>query len=268
MAEAGDDQGTGKFMAVLVFVASFMIVVVFLISSLAPILSSYDYSVSDAPTPMGFSATDMTTYTLYNNTYGGGYYNMTPAMYLNYVTLPDISFGGGVTYDGGWTNMTFLAPDEVIYFFPDKGTDPDTFKFWSHTGIFDSNRVYVSYNDILNNVKSVIGDNGERISRAEVKIELYRSYTVFFIFPTGVEPKASLDAQTGYLVYIGQSTIQQYASTGNNAWDYVTGILTFNLPGGGTGVQWFDVMLSMAVYAAILFIAYWAITRLLGAIIP
>jgi hypothetical protein len=121
----------------------------------------------------------------------------------------------------------------------------------------------VSYGDIEKNIKTVNG-----VQRSEVIINVGQPYTVFFIFPMNSTVDILLKTHTGYSIVLGQSQAQAMAAQQNNAWNYVTGILTFNMPNGGTGVSWFDFMISATIDAAILFIAFWAITRLIGAFMP
>jgi hypothetical protein len=276
MAGSGGDEGSGGMMKAVVFVAAFLAVVLFLMTSLSPILTPGNTTASNQPSIVGFSATDMSSYQYYNTSSGNRMYNATPAMRAGSIILPSISFGNAPIVAGGWGNMSWSANGETVhgylvasYFNLRLGaggfTDAinDAWIFWAHTGIWDSHWCSVSYGDIEKNIKTVNG-----VQRSEVVINVGQPYTVFFIFPMNSTVDILLKTHTGYSIVLGQSQAQALAAQQNNAWNYVTGILTFNMPNGGTGVSWFDFMISATIDAAILFIAFWAITRLIGAFMP
>jgi hypothetical protein len=270
MAGTGGDAGAGKMMATLVFVAGFLVIVLFLLSSFAPVLQVGNYTNTQDMEILGFSAGEMSEYKFFNTTAGPSYYDIKTSMYCAYISVPSIWIGIDPIVTGGWSNMSFDTAGADIEIYPLYRTDllfgnKNEFVLFAHYGLWDAKTIILSHDDILAKVRTV-GSPSAAVERADIVVSFDRTYTIFFIFPNGVDPGAALDARTGFKVALGQSLDQSYADMGKDAWSYIIGIMTFNIPGGGTGVHEFDLMISVVVYAAVLFIAYWAITRLIGAL--
>lgn len=263
MGDSGGDAGAGKMMAVLVFITGFSIMLVFLLYSFSPILSAAHQIGQQNISIEGFTASDLATYTMYSTGQGAGYYlyNITPTMKATYLSFPTAYIAGLTampTCIGGWSNMTFNGPSTVRMYIDTDGT----FYFWSHAGWWDAHTVHLTFDDMVAHTTVVGG-----VQRCSVVITLDQAYTVFFIYPKGVDPYSVAVTTNGFSVGVGQSTLQSYTSTGNNAWNYVTGIIFFNLPNGGIdNGGWIDRIVSIVFDAALLFVAYWAITRLIGAL--
>lgn len=270
MAGTGGDEGAGKMMATLVFVAGFLVVVLFLLSSFAPVLQIGNYTNTADMDIMGFSAGEMTEYEFFNTTAGPAFISVIDAMYCSYISVPSIWIGVNPIQIAGWSNLSFDTDAANIQIYPlhrvDLLTgDRDEFVLFAHYGLWDAKTIVLSHDDILSKVKTT-GTPSAPVQRADIVVSFDRTYTIFFIFPAGVDPGAVLDAHTGFKIALGQTMDQAYADMGKDAWGYIIGIMTFNIPGGGTGVHEFDLMISVIIYAAVLFIAYWAITRLIGAL--
>lgn len=268
MAGTGGDAGAGKMMATLVFVAGFLIVMVFLLVSFAPILQSNNYQQKSDLTALGFSASDMATYTFFNTTQGGSNYLITPDKVSWYVALPQTYAGINPTIYGGWSNMTFDPPGagstDIHLYIQGNASLSGTggyIKLWAHWGLWDAGEFAISYDDVIAKMRDVGGKQ-----RADIVFYLDHPYTLFVICPANTNAADILYTNNGYIVAVGQSLEQSYEDAGKNAWNYVIGIITFNIPGGGTGSIWFDLMLSVVIDAALLFVAYWSITRLIGAL--
>jgi hypothetical protein len=270
MAGTGGDAGAGKMMATLVFVGGFLIVVLFLLSSFAPILQTGNYTNTSDMAALGFSAGDMTEYRFFNTTFGPAYFDVTASKYCAYISVPSVWIGIDPIVTGGWSNMTFDTDGADVDFYPLYRHDilmgdKNEFIFFAHYGLWDAKTIIVSIDDVLAKIKAS-GTAMAMTHRADIVVSFDRTYTLFFIFPAGVDPEAAMEARSGFKVALGQTMDQAYADMGKDAWSYIIGIMTFNIPGGGTGVGEFDLMISVVIYAAILFIAYWAITRLIGAL--
>lgn len=278
MSGTGGDEGSNKMMGTVVYVAGFLAVVLFLMTSLSPILTPGSTTAANQPSIQGFSATDLSTYQYYNTSSGQRMYNATPAMRGVSIVLPSVSFGNTPILAGGWGNMSWSANGIMVHGYlvasyfnlnivlGEHGfvnSINDAWIFWAHTGWWDSHYSVISYGDIEKNIRTVNG-----VQRSEVVVNVGQPFTVFFIFPMNATVDVLLKTHTGYQIVLGQSQAQALSATQNNAWNYVTGILTFNMPNGGTGVGWFDFMISATIDAAILFIAFWAITRVIGAFMP
>jgi hypothetical protein len=277
LAGTGGDEGSHGMMGTVVFVAAFLATILFMMSSFSPILAPGNTAADNQPTIPGFSASDMSNYQYYNTSAGHSFYNATPAMRGATIIIPSISFGNTPTEDGGWSNMSWSVNGITVraylvasYFDTPilplggyKSSVNDAWIFWAHTGIWDSKWTAISYGDIEKKIARVNG-----VQRASVVIDVGQPLTVFFIFPSLSDADILLKTHTGYQIILGQSQAQALAAQQNNAWNYVTGILTFNMPNGGTGVSWFDFIISATVDAAILYIAFWALTRLIGAFMP
>lgn len=258
--DSGGDAGAGKMMAVMVFITGFSIMLIFLLYSFSPILNAAHQVGQQEISIEGFTAADLATYEMYSTGLGAGVYlyNITPAMKATYLEFPSISMGAIPLCIGGWSNMTFNAGVTIRMYIDTDGE----FYFWCHSGWWDSKTVHLTFADMT--AKSAVV-NG--MQRCNFVITLDQSYTVFFLYPTGVDPYSVAVTTNGFSVALGQSVAQSYESTGNNAWNYVTGIITFNLPNGGIdNGGWVDRIVSIVFDSALIFIAYWAITRLIGAL--
>ncbi len=265
---------------VVVFVSAFLMAVLFMMSQLAPIISPNSVS-AQIPSVPGFSSSDMGTYQYFNNTQGNFGYNVTSSMLALNIVIPSISFGNGPIQTGGWGNISwpiisqsitvhgYLVQSYFTYAVPklgnggSAGSINDAWIFWAHTGIWDSHYSAISYGTIEKNCVAVNG-----VLRSQVPIDPGIPLTAFFVFPLNSNVDAVLQSHQGYYVVIGQSQAQAIQANGNNAWNYIAGILTFNIPNGGTGNPWFDNMISASIDAAVLFVAFWALTRVIGALMP
>jgi hypothetical protein len=258
MAGTGGDEGAGKMMGTVVFVAAFLIVIVFMLSSFGQIISKDESYNAVELTARGFSAADMATYDFYVNSEGNKIYNVTTDMVADSISIATITvFDDSLPrVTGGRDDMWFVTADDLkIHFYV---MNWEEIIFWYHDGWWDSHTAKFDKDDIVAAAKPVNG-----VMRATLP---FGPYTAFVIFPNGTSVASVLESHEGYSVSVGQSSFQAYEQSANNAWNYVTGILTFDMPGDGTGVQMFDVMISVVVYAGILFIAFWAITRVIGAV--
>jgi hypothetical protein len=270
---SGGDEGSGRMMATLVFVAGFLIVILFLRSSFGNIL--YGPGNVDSQkrlTAIGFSADDLAIYNIFptNTISHGPTYNITSDKVVSFFSMGAVSWGNGPETTGGWSNMSYHSSSGVdlhLYIVSANGllntVSGEAVVFWCHSGLWDSHLVVLRFDDILAKLKT-----SNNFQKSTIVIQLDQSYTAFFMFPMGADAKTLLEQHTGYIVSVGQSQTQSLTSAGYGGWNYIAGIITFNIPNGGTGYVWFDVIISTVVDASLLFIAYWAITRLIGALIP
>ena len=138
-----------------------------------------------------------------------------------------------------------------------------TWVFWSSYGWWDAKTIEVSFGTIM----SLYSDG-----KSSVTIDMgMASYTVFFVFgsnATASAALASLNSNTGYSVTMGQSLIQATQAMRNDVFGFVASIITFSPGKYSTGDPWIDFMISSAIDVCILWIAFWAVTRILGSIIP
>ena len=280
MAGSGGDEGSGGMMKAVVFVAAFLAAILVLMSQLSPILTPGTGTADNQATIKGFSASDLAEMTIFNNSDGRQLYNATPAMRAGSIVLPSISFGNNpIISGGGWGNMSWSANGQTVrgylvasYFNLRVGSGGftaainDAWIFWTHTGLWDVHWTAISYGDIEKNIK--VANNAQR---SDVLISIGQGYTASFIFPmnaTAQQVDTLLKTHTGYSITLGQTHVQATQATQNNAWNYISGIMLFQLPNGGTGSWLINFMISFTVDACLAFIAFWAITRLIGAFMP
>ena len=271
MAGSGGDEGSGRMMATVVFIAGFLIVIVFLMSSFGTILYGPANTSSQRQlSALGFSADELAIYNIFptNTPSAGPTYNITSDKVVSYFSMGAVSWGNGPETTGGWSNMSYHSSSGVdlhLYIVSATGlmntVSGDAIVFWCHSGWWDSHLVVLRYDDILAKLKNI-----NNFQKSTITIQLDQSYTAFIIFPIGSDASTLLKQHTGYWVSVGQSQTQSLSSSGYSGWNYVIGVVSFNIPNGGTGYVWFDVIISTVVDASLLFIAYWAITRLIGAL--
>jgi hypothetical protein len=275
MAGSGGDEGSGKMMSTVIFVAGFLIAIVFLMYSFGSVLyGPGDSSGSRELTAVGFSADELATYNLFNTSSGNSTYEISPDKVGDHISIPSIAFSDARISTGGWTNMTFVSNGgtNIHLYVIDDARNPwvtpgnrvgHVVVFYCHTGWWDAHSVILQLNDIIHDARI---ENG--VIKAKITIQLDQSYTAFFVFPAGSDPITLLNNDSGYVIALGQSQTQSLSSAGYSGWNYVIGIISFNIPNGGTGYQMFDVMISVVINASLLFIAFWALTRLIGALMP
>lgn len=259
------DSGAKGIMGVIVFISVFVIMFSLLLSYAAPLVFAGESKARDvADGPEGFDASEYTTTNFYNTTNGEYAYAMTPNLYGTHIKIPGADFfDDGINSD--WTdadkNLKFSVTDGTgahefyIFLYPikDYNGDGDAFVLYSKTGWWDAHHRIISEQEIIDKTED---------GRASFSVSLGVMCTVYFVFPTDHQVNTYLGLRSGFNVSIGQTAIDE-ARDSNGFWDVIVGLLTFNLPNGGTGVQIIDILLSTAFIASCSFIIFWAATRIL-----
>jgi hypothetical protein len=248
-------------MSLMVFITSFGIIVGLLVTGLSPILYNTPQEQAD-PIP-GFNANELMGYTLFPTGLSGNptYYTVVPAMNANSITIPSDSLGGYTSpaVSGGWNNMTFNNDGTTIraYLVEDVG-----WVFWCSGGWWNSYSDTIKDTDITKNM-------GVDSVSATVHVALGgKSYTALYAFDDSTPVASQLANHTGYTVALGQSQMDTAVGTQADVWSYFTGIITFNMPNGGSGVWILDTLISTVFVTALGFLTIWMIIKIVGAFNP
>jgi len=257
LGSGSGDEGSGGMMRVAIQMAVFVAVFSLLLGYAAPLLNSSSAIEIKGPTSFDIGTIAQNDFA---ETDDGGYsYTIKPSDYGTYFNPPyqDI-IGDDHNFGPTDANKTirFHMNDFYVHFVPIKDYDEsgDAFYFVSNSGWWDLKYVIFRESDIINRVNSVT-------DRAVLTASLAESVNVYFQFTDEWSPTDSLNYRFSYNVSVGQSYLNQSQDQAN-VLNVLFGLLTFHLPGGGTGFALFDIMLSTAFIASCSFILYWAITRL------
>lgn len=258
------DSGAKGIMGVVVFIAVFVIMFSLLLSYAAPLVFAGDSKSRDvADGPTGFNASEYSTTNFYNTSNGAYAYAMTPSLYGTHINIPsaDVS-GDGIDASRTDANrdLKFSVTDNTgahefyIYLYPikDYNSDGDAYVFYSKTGWWDAHSRVITEQEIIDRAKD---------GRASFSVSLGVMCTAYFVFPSDHQTSVYLGLRSGFNVSIGQTAVDE-ARDSNGFWDVIVGLLTFDLPHGGTGVQIIDILLSTSFIAACSFIIFWAATRI------
>jgi hypothetical protein len=265
----GGDEGSHGMMGTVVYMAVFII----LFSAFLSYASALVFEQAEEagrPRPDGFQGAEYSMVRFFNTTNGEYLYAVTPSMYGTFINVP------GATFDDNGLPASMMerrtdATNDLkfdvrnaqgdhitnIYVYPIKDYKGfgDAFVFFCHDGIWDahSDAVYVS---------EVIENYREDDLRSVITISIGSSYTAYFTFPGLMSADWYLDDRSGFNISIGQSALDS-AGDASSFWNVLTGLITYNLPGDGTGIWIMDVAICTAFNACCIFIIFWAITRVL-----
>lgn len=251
------DEGSKGMMGTIVFMTVFVLVFSILLGYAAPLLFAGGEASGPTSRPEGFDAASYSMITFFETSNGNYAYQMSPGLYGTGIVKPAFYLGGnglGDAQTDAARNLSFDAGDFNVYLYPlkDSKTGNDEFWFFSHTGWISANFFLVTESDIERRMVD---------GKASVPISCGGSFTAYFTFPDDHDASYYLDQRSGFNVSIGQSLVN--ATTDSTSfWNVITGLLTFNLPNGGTGILIFDIILSTAFISCCAFILFWAVTRI------
>lgn len=253
------DEGSKSMMGTVVYITVFVVMFSLLLGYASPLL--FVGSVASGPLegPEGFDATTLATTNFFETSNGEYQYQMTSNKYGTFINPPTVYLGTsglGPTQTDAAKDLSFDAGDYNVYMYP-LGTGSgssmdDEFWFFSHTGWWSANTYKVMESEI---------ERRAHDGRSEVAISCGGSFTVYFTFPEAHDAGYYLDLRSGYNVTIGQSYINATRDS-SGFWNVISGLLTFNLPNGGTGIPLLDIAISTAFISCCAFIIFWAATRI------
>ncbi len=249
------DAGSGTMMSTVVYISTFVVVFSLLLGYSAPLLFSGADASIPSERPRGFDASGYATVNFFETTNDQYAYTMVPAYYGSFI-LPPLTFIGdnglGPTATDAKKDLSYDAGDFKVFMYPLTNGDVSEFWFFSHTGWWDAHTDVVTETDIITKVVD---------GRAEVPISVGGSFTVYFTFPKAHDASYYLDLRSGFNETIGQSLLNATKDS-MSFWNVITGLLTFNLPNGGTGIPLIDIAISVAFISCCAFILFWAATRI------
>lgn len=269
MADDGNVMRAVTFLIVFSFIFSFM----FAYSSSA---------FSGGPTPneddfikRNFSPEELGTMTIWendadgtgNDTIGGYAHNVTDTTTWGSEVIVPL-WNGEPECDG--TRFDFYNPDneQHVRVYPigdddtwsgnkDIATITNCFVVYEQWGWWDKEWELISFGLIIQNLKTT--DEGVK---SGVHVDLKGGMDIYFLFPVGTTAASALAILTvgyGFHIVVAQSYIDELES-GNNVWNSLTGLLTFSID---TGFWILDYIISLPIYAAIAFIAFYIIKELI-----
>lgn len=258
-------------MKAIVFIVVFSAVFSFLYAySSSAFMSSIDPQEDDFLV-RNFSPEEIATMTFWeNDSAGTGYIHSvtettTWGTYVNKVPY----FGGEPMCDGTRFDYYHPTDDQHVRFYPIKsglgeGKSPSNmapqsegFLVYQHWGWWDEEYEWITFERVVMNLQTT--DEGVK---SNVHIDLKGGMNVYFIFPLGSTVdtvRASLDVGYGFQVAIAQSIIDE-TNSASNAWNALTGLLTFSID---TGYWILNYLISLPIYASIAFIAFYIIKELI-----
>jgi hypothetical protein len=257
-------------MKAIVFIVVFSAVFSFLYAySSAAFMSSIDPQEDDYLV-RNFSPEEIATMTFWeNDSVGSGYiHSMTESTnWGTYVIEP--LFKGEPSCDGSRYDFYHPTDGQHVRFYPISGNtdyedddvnmvnDYEGFLVYQQWGWWDKEWEWISFERVVMNLQKT--DEGVK---SNIHVDLKGGMNVYFIFPLGSTVdtvRVSLDVGYGFQVAIAQSIIDE-TNSASNAWNALTGLLTFNID---TGFWILDYLISVPIYASIAFIAFYIIKELI-----
>lgn len=243
-------------MSVVIQMAVFVAVFSLLLGYAAPLINNTSAYVTQGPSSFDVGTIAQNDFAETDN--GKYAYTIRPSDYGTYYypSREDITPDSGIGQTDANQSLRYHMNDFYIWFVPIKDYDSqgDAFFFYSQSGWWDAKHVIFRESDIVSRVNSVT-------DRAVLTASLGESVNVYFQFFGDYTPADALNYRFSYNVSVGQSFLNQSQDQAN-VLNVLFGLLTFHLPGGGTGFALFDLLLSTAFITSCAFILYWAITRL------
>jgi hypothetical protein len=252
------DGGSGSMMGTVVYISVFVIVFALLLGYAAPLLFVGTEASTPTNAPRGFEASKYATVNFFETTNGKYEYSMTPSKYGTFLLRPSVYLGDtglGPSQTDAAKDLSFDAGDFNVYLYAIKevgDSKEDEYWFFSHSGWWDANFYVVTESEIERKVVD---------GRASVPISVGGSFTAYFTFPKTMDASYYLDDRSGFNISVGQSFINATKDK-SSFWNVITGLLTFNLPNGGTGIPLIDIAISVAFISCCAFIIFWAATRI------
>jgi DUF971 family protein len=254
-SEGGEDGGI---MNTIMFISVFVVVFSVLLGYASPILFQ---TSAEEPTggPDGFDAATYTMTTFFETKTAGYSYSVESEDWGTYINIPQTYLGEQAgLYDetDAYELFGFDNGDGIwiyVYFIDDFDDEGDAIVLFAHTGWWDAHSQIIRKSDV------VVHTNKDNIAAIPVKVG--GSYTLYLRFLDGHTPQSSLDWHYNFHVAMGQTAIDA-ATDSSGFWTVITGLLTFNLPNGGTGIAIFDLVLSTAFISCCSYILFWAATRI------
>lgn len=249
------DEGAKGMMGTVVYITVFVVVFSVLLGYAAPLLFSGGESAHPSERPTSFDGNSYTMINFFETTNDKYEYQIKSSDYGTFI-IPPVTFLGDTGL--GWSqtdaakDLSFDAGEFNVYFYPLSNGEVSEFYFFSHTGWWDAHTSWISQDEV--EAKAVNG-------RAAIPISVGGSFTVYFSFPSAHDAGYYLDQRSGYNVTIGQSFLNATKDS-VGFWNVITGLLTFNLPNGGTGIMLIDIAISVAFISCCAFIVFWAATRI------